>query len=280
VGEVVAVEGQVEPVLVGQLGQNPGVVFLGHVRERLELVRVEGVVEDRYLQPDQGSGGHLDQLPLAQDGLARKALDVGVERVADVDHPDASFRCQAAVANPFEDLPDFSWQLGQASETAAPEARFLVPAQREGRFGRVLKQGPQGRLYRGSFLAGESAQVGEALRLDLHLAGDAPLSGCGHRHQVALSEGGLHLRQPLRIGWSGPVDHQEPGQELLAPRLHRQAVAREDLLRPRVPEEQEFPLAEGFFSRFPLPHRMIVSQGASGEPGQIKPSFNSQLGLP
>ena len=122
--------------------------------------------------------------------------------------------------------------------------------------------------------------MGKAVRLDLYLAGDASLSGQGHRHQVALSEGGLDLRQPLGIGGPGPVDYQEPGQELVAPRSHRQAVAREDLLRPRMPEEEERTSHDGFFSRFPFLHRMIVAQRASGSLVQIRPSLSNQLGLP
>jgi hypothetical protein len=117
-------------------------------------------------------------------------------------------------------------------------------------------------------------------RLDLHLAGDAPLSGRRHRHQVALSEGGLDFRQPPGIGGPGPVDHQEPAQELVAPRPHRQAVPGKDLLRPRVPEEENVSFANGFFCRFPFLHGMIVSRGASGSLGQIRPSLSNQLGLP
>jgi hypothetical protein len=68
--------------------------------------------------------------------------------------------------------------------------------------------------------------MGKAVRLDLHLAGDAPLSGRRHRYQVALSEGDLDLRQPLGVGGPGPVDHQESTRELVAPQAHRQAVAK------------------------------------------------------
>jgi hypothetical protein len=122
--------------------------------------------------------------------------------------------------------------------------------------------------------------MGKAVRLDLHLAGDAPLSGRGHRHQVALFEGGLDLRQPLGVGGPGPVDHQEPTQELVAPRTRRQAVPGKDLLRPRVPEEEEISFANGLFCRFPFLHGMIVSQRTSGSLGQIRPSLSNQLGLP
>jgi hypothetical protein len=122
--------------------------------------------------------------------------------------------------------------------------------------------------------------MGKAVRLDLHLAGDAPFSGRRHRYQVALSEGGLDLRQPPRIGGPGPVDHQEPTQELVAPRPHRQAVPGKDLLHPRVPEEEERTSLDGFFCRFPFLHGTIVSRGASGSLGQIRPSLSNQLGLP
>jgi hypothetical protein len=106
--------------------------------------------------------------------------------------------------------------------------------------------------------------MGKAVRLDLHLAGDAPLSGRRHRYQVAFSEGGLHLRQPPGISGPGPVDHQEPAQELVAPRPHRQAVAGEDLLRPRVPEEEERTSLDGFSCRFPLFRSLATPQEASG----------------
>ena len=43
------------------------------------------------------------------------------------------------------------------------------------------------------------------------------LGGCS-------SKDGLHLRQPLRIGGPGPVDHQEPTQEIVALWPHRQAA--------------------------------------------------------
>jgi hypothetical protein len=42
VGEIVAVEGQVQPILVGKLRQNPGLVFLAYVQERLEPVGLAG----------------------------------------------------------------------------------------------------------------------------------------------------------------------------------------------------------------------------------------------
>ena len=44
VGQIVAVEGQIELVLVGQPGKNPGLVLLGYVQEALEPV---GVGRDR-----------------------------------------------------------------------------------------------------------------------------------------------------------------------------------------------------------------------------------------
>jgi len=79
---------------------------------------------------------------------------------------------------PTENLPYFCRQFGQASKPAAPQPRFLVPAQGEDRLGRILKQRFQGCLDGGCLFAGESPQVGQALRLDLHLADDAPFSGC------------------------------------------------------------------------------------------------------
>jgi hypothetical protein len=62
----------------------------------------------------------------------------------------------------------------------------------------MLKQRFQSCPENGCVFVGESAQVGEALQLDVHVAGDASLAGRGGRHQVALPEGGLHLCELLR----------------------------------------------------------------------------------
>lgn len=107
----IAIEGQVKPVLIGQLGKNPGLVFLSHVQERLKLVRVDWVVNNRQLQSNQGSGGHLDELPLIQDGFVGKAVNVAIGRMADVDHPNVCFSRQAAITISFKDLSYFSWQF-------------------------------------------------------------------------------------------------------------------------------------------------------------------------
>ena len=110
----ITIEGEVELVLVGQLVKNPGLVLGGYIQEGFEPVRIGRVVEDLHIQADQRSGGHLDKLPLASNRFVGKVLDVGIGRVADVDHPDVCLNRQAAAAAPLEDLTQFLRQFGAA----------------------------------------------------------------------------------------------------------------------------------------------------------------------
>ena len=50
-----------------------------------------GLVHDRHLKPDERRCMHLDELPLVQYRLVGKALNIGIGRVADVDHADVGF---------------------------------------------------------------------------------------------------------------------------------------------------------------------------------------------
>jgi hypothetical protein len=74
-----------------------------------------------------------------------------------------------------------------------------------------------GRPRQRGLVSGEPAGVGEAFRLDLPRAGDAAFVGRGHGHQATLSEGALHLREPLGGGGAGTVDHEDLDQEFFSP---------------------------------------------------------------
>jgi hypothetical protein len=107
VAEVISMKGQVEPILVGELSKSPSLVFLTHIQERLKQVRRSRVILDQQFQPDQWSGGHLDELPLDQHGLVGKSVDVAIGRMADMDYTHARLCCQAAIPSLFEGLSDF-----------------------------------------------------------------------------------------------------------------------------------------------------------------------------
>jgi hypothetical protein len=182
-----------------------------------------------------------------------------------VHHPDVGLGRQTAVADLLEHLAYLLGQFSHRGELTAPVSRLLVPAHSGDRLRGIHKQWLQGRLDRGCLVAGEPSQMREAFRLDLHLAGDAAFASWGHGYELALSKGGLHLRKPLRIGGAGSVDHQESDQEFSIPWLHRQAIPREDRLRPRVTEEEELSFAHGPFSWRPLAHKVIVTQSTRGK---------------
>jgi len=74
----------------------------------------------------------LPQVTHRQDGLACKALDVLVCRMADVDHAHVGLRRQAAVAGPLEDLADLPrsiciWQAMPRSPAGVIATRWHSP---------------------------------------------------------------------------------------------------------------------------------------------------------
>jgi hypothetical protein len=62
------------------------------------------------------------------------------------------------------------------------------------------------------FSARVLTQVGEAFRLDPHLAGDAPLSGSGLHYQMVFPKCCFHLFELVGIDWPGAVNHEEPSR--------------------------------------------------------------------
>ncbi len=137
--------------------------------------------------------------------------------------------------------------------------------------GRIWLQAHPSSPVSGCFSAGESAQVGKAFRLDLHLAGDTPFSGGGHGYQVVFSESRLHLFEPFRIDWFGAVNHQEPHQIVFEPFLGHQTIAGKDILCSRMPEEIKLASSWDLFGFRPgrkrpvlaLVHMAIISRAAS-----------------
>ena len=110
----------------------------------------------RPRQPDERSGGHLDELPLGRDRLVGEAVNVAIGSVADVDRPDIRLRRQAAVAGPLEDMADLLGKFSSRGELTAPVSRLLVPTQYEEGLGRIHKQRLQGCLYCSSFVVRKS----------------------------------------------------------------------------------------------------------------------------
>jgi hypothetical protein len=106
VAQVVPVNGQIQFLLAGQLGQHLVLVFGSDVQEGLKTVGVLGPVQHVQLQADEGCRGHPDKLSLAAVRFVSKALDVGVRGVADVDDGLFGFHGQAAITVLLEHFAD------------------------------------------------------------------------------------------------------------------------------------------------------------------------------
>lgn len=87
--QLIAIESQIELILIGQLSKHIGLVLPGDIQERFELVGVIRSIENHQFEPDQGRCGHLYELPTADHRLIRKAFDIGVRSVANVDYAPA-----------------------------------------------------------------------------------------------------------------------------------------------------------------------------------------------
>ena len=94
----------------------------------------------------------------------------------------------------------------------------------------MIKEGFQGGLQSSCLFAGETAQAWKTIGLDPHLASDAPLTGRSHRYEVAFAKRRLYISQPLRIGGSGSIDHQQADEKIVPTWLNRQAVPRENVV--------------------------------------------------
>ena len=126
--EIVAIEGQVQLLLAGQLGQDLQLVPFADVEERLETEGIEGVVQHYQFQANKRRCGHFDKLPITVHRFTLKAIDIPIRGVTDVHNAAVALRSQTAVAAAFKDLPDLRWQFVGDGKFAAPQADSLRPS--------------------------------------------------------------------------------------------------------------------------------------------------------